>query len=65
MEKRSCPKNNRKREKMNRDKLEQALECLMDKIEKESKKETNNSESIFTLTKALNELVSIRASFPA
>lgn len=49
---------------MNREKLEQAIECLMDKIEKESKKESNNSESIFTLTKALNELVSIRASFP-
>jgi hypothetical protein len=49
---------------MNKEKLDQAIECLMDKIEKECKKEINNCESIFTLSKALTELTSARASLP-
>lgn len=49
---------------MNINKFDKVIESLIDKIEKECKKETNNSESIFTLSRALTELTSARASLP-
>ena len=47
-----------------KEKINLLIEKLMTKIENECDKSVRNEESIFTLTKALTELVSIRANYP-
>lgn len=49
---------------MNQDKLDSTIKNISDKIDHECNNHTGNGKEIFMLSRALAELVSVRASLP-